>query len=82
MVTRKLRRRAHCDPTPLSEGKRRKAATLSSLVYVLDDSEVEDDLKSLCKVSLLWCLCVCQQTCALVTRESECTCQEKPSTRY
>ena len=54
MVTRKLRRRAHCDPVPLSDGKRRKAATLSSLVYVLDDSEVEDDLKSLCQVSLLW----------------------------
>lgn len=49
IVTRKLRRRQHCDPAPLSE-KRRKAATLSSLVYVLDDSEVEDDLKLLYKV--------------------------------
>lgn len=48
MVTRKLRRRQHCDPTPSSE-KRRKAATLSSLVYVLDDSEVEDDVKIICK---------------------------------
>ena len=52
MVTRKLRRRQHCDPTPSSE-KRRKAATLSSLVYVLEDSEVEDDIKLICKVSTL-----------------------------
>lgn len=49
MVTRKLRRRAHCDSTPLSEGKRRKA-TAHSLVYLLDDSEVEEDMKTLCKV--------------------------------
>ncbi len=55
MVTRKLRRRAHCD-TPLSEGKRRKAAALS-LVYLLDDSEVEEDMRTLCKViSVSLCL--------------------------
>ncbi len=80
MVTRKLRRRAHCDPVPLSDGKRRKAATLSSLVYVLDDSEVEDDLKSLCQVSLLWLVGV-STNIAVGTRKSDCTCQEKPSTR-
>ena len=51
MVTRKLRRR-HCDPVPTIE-KRRKMATLSSLVYVLEDSEVEDDVKLLCKVHMI-----------------------------
>ena len=48
MVTRKLRRR-HYDPLPVSD-KRRKPAPLSSVVYVLDDSEVEDDLKLIYKV--------------------------------
>lgn len=48
MVTRKLRRR-HYEPLPLPE-KRRKLAPLSSLVYVLDESEVDDDLKIIFKV--------------------------------
>lgn len=52
MVTRKLRRRAHCDPSSLSDGKRRKTAT-HSLVYLLDDMEVEDDVRTLCKVRLV-----------------------------
>ena len=49
MVTRKLRRR-HYDPLPMPE-KRRKLAPLSSLVYVLDEHEVDDDLKVIFKVS-------------------------------
>lgn len=48
MVTRKLRRR-HCDPVPTVE-KRRKVAPLSSLVYILDESEVDDDIKVIFKV--------------------------------
>ena len=50
MVTRKLRRR-HYDPLPMPE-KRRKLAPLSSLVYVLDEHEVDDDLKVIFKVRL------------------------------
>ena len=49
MVTRKLRRR-HYDPLPIPE-KRRRPAPLSSLVYVLDEHEVEDDIKVIFKVS-------------------------------
>ena len=49
MVTRKLRRR-HYEPLPIPE-KRRKLAPLSSLVYVLDEHEVDDDLKVIFKVS-------------------------------
>lgn len=45
MVTRKLRRR-HYDPLPTVE-KRRKVAPLSSLVYVLEDSDVEEDMKTI-----------------------------------
>ena len=48
MVTRKLRRR-HYEPLPMPE-KRRKLAPLSSLVYVLDEHEVDDDLKVIFKV--------------------------------
>ena len=48
MVTRKLRRR-HCDPVPTVE-KRRKVAPLSSLVYILDENEVDDDIKVIFKV--------------------------------
>ena len=48
MVTRKLRRR-HYEPLPLPE-KRRKLAPLSSLVYVLEEQEVDDDLKVIFKV--------------------------------
>ena len=48
MVTRKLRRR-HYEPLPIPE-KRRKLAPLSSLVYVLDEHEVDDDLKVIFKV--------------------------------
>lgn len=47
MVTRKLRRR-HYEPLPIPE-KRRKLAPLSSLVYVLDEHEVDDDLKVIFK---------------------------------
>jgi Sin3 histone deacetylase corepressor complex component SDS3 len=47
MVTRKLRRR-HYEPLPMPE-KRRKLAPLSSLVYVLDEHEVDDDLKVIFK---------------------------------
>lgn len=47
MVTRKLRRR-HYEPLPLPE-KRRKSTPVSSLVYVLDDSEVDEDLKVIFK---------------------------------
>ncbi|KAL5477171.1 hypothetical protein EMCRGX_G023924 [Ephydatia muelleri] len=49
MVTRKLRRR-HYDPLPIPAAeKRRKSAPLSTLVYVLDESEVEEDLKVIFK---------------------------------
>ncbi len=48
MVTRKLRRR-HYDPLPTVE-KRRKVAPLSSLVYVLEDSDVEEDMKTIFRV--------------------------------
>ena len=48
MVTRKLRRR-HYEPLPMPE-KRRKLAPLSSLVYILDENEVDDDLKVIFKV--------------------------------
>ena len=48
MVTRKLRRRPH-DPLPAVE-KRRKPTPLSSLVYVLDEGEVDEDLKVIFKV--------------------------------
>ena len=48
MVTRKLRRRPH-DPLPAVE-KRRKLTPLSSLVYVLDEGEVDEDLKVIFKV--------------------------------
>ena len=48
MVTRKLRRR-HYDPMPTSE-KRRKVAPISSLVYVLEDNDVEEDIKMIFKV--------------------------------
>ena len=47
MVTRKLRRRPH-DPLPAVE-KRRKLTPLSSLVYVLDEGEVDEDLKVIFK---------------------------------
>lgn len=47
MVTRKLRRRPH-DPLPAVE-KRRKPTPLSSLVYILDEGEVDDDLKVIFK---------------------------------
>ena len=49
MVTRKLRRR-HYEPLPMPD-KRRKLAPLSSLVYVLDEQEVDDDLKVIFKVN-------------------------------
>ena len=49
MVTRKLRRRPH-DPLPAVE-KRRKLTPLSSLVYVLDEGEVDEDLKVIFKAS-------------------------------
>ena len=49
MVTRKLRRR-HYDPLPTVE-KRRKVAPLSSLVYVLEENEAEEDVKMIFKVS-------------------------------
>lgn len=53
MVTRKLRRRPH-DPLPAVE-KRRKPTPLSSLVYILEEGEVDDDLKVIFKVTLfLW----------------------------
>ena len=48
MVTRKLRRRPH-DPLPAVE-KRRKLTPVSSLVYVLDEGEVDEDLKVIFKV--------------------------------
>lgn len=48
MVTRKLRRR-HYDPLPTVE-KRRKVAPISSLVYVLEDHDVDDDIKMIFKV--------------------------------
>ncbi len=51
MVTRKLRRR-HYEPLPMVE-KRRKVAPLSSLVYVLEENEVEEDVKMIFKVCLL-----------------------------
>ena len=47
MVTRKLRRR-HYEPLPTVE-KRRKVAPLSSLVYVLEESEVDEDIKMIFK---------------------------------
>ena len=49
MVTRKLRRRPH-DPLPAVE-KRRKLTPLSSLVYVLDEGEVDEELKVIFKVT-------------------------------
>ncbi|XP_065889685.1 sin3 histone deacetylase corepressor complex component SDS3-like [Dysidea avara] len=45
--TRKLRRRAN-DPIPVPE-KRRKAVTLSSLMYLLDDQEIDEDLRTIYK---------------------------------
>lgn len=48
MVTRKLRRR-HYEPLPTVE-KRRKVVPLSSLVYVLEENEVDEDLKMIFKV--------------------------------
>lgn len=48
MVTRKLRRRPH-DPLPAVE-KRRKPTPLSSLVYILDEGDVDEDLKVIFKV--------------------------------
>lgn len=51
MVTRKLRRR-HYDPLPTVE-KRRKVAPISSLVYVLEDHDVDDDIKMIFKVHFL-----------------------------
>lgn len=51
MVTRKLRRRPH-DPLPTVE-KRRKLTPLSSLVYILDEGEVDEDLKIIFKVQYL-----------------------------
>ena len=48
MVTRKLRRR-HYDPLPTVE-KRRRAAPLSSLVYVLDENEMDEDIRMIFKV--------------------------------
>lgn len=48
MVTRKLRRR-HYDPLPTVE-KRRKVAPLSSLVYMLEENEVDEDIKMIFKV--------------------------------
>ncbi len=48
IVTRKLRRR-NCDPLPPVE-KRRKVAPLSSLVYVLEENEMDEDVKAICKV--------------------------------
>lgn len=48
MVTRKLRRR-HYDPMPTSE-KRRKVAPISSLVYILEDNDVDEDMKMIFKV--------------------------------
>ena len=54
MVTRKLRRRPH-DPLPTVE-KRRKLTPLSSLVYILDEGEVDEDLKIIFKVQYLVCV--------------------------
>lgn len=48
MVTRKLRRR-HYDPMPTVE-KRRKVTPISSLVYMLEENEVEEDIKTIFKV--------------------------------
>lgn len=48
MVTRKLRRR-HYEPLPTVE-KRRKVVPLSSLVYILEENEVDEDLKMIFKV--------------------------------
>lgn len=48
MVTRKLRRR-HYEPIPTVE-KRRKVAPLSSLVYMLEENDVEEDIKMIFKV--------------------------------
>ena len=55
MVTRKLRRRHNLDPLPPAE-KRRKPTPHSSLVYVLEESEVDEDMKLIFKVG---CLFVC-----------------------
>jgi len=52
MVTRKLRRRNY-DPLPAVE-KRRKVAPLSSLVYVLEENEVDEDMKTIFKVRVHW----------------------------
>lgn len=48
MVTRKLRRR-HYEPMPTVE-KRRKVVPLSSLVYMLEENDVEEDIKMIFKV--------------------------------
>ena len=48
MVTRKLRRRNY-EPLPTVE-KKRKVAPLSSLNYMLDECEMDDDLKAISKV--------------------------------
>ncbi len=53
MVTRKLRRR-HYDPLPTVE-KRRRAAPLSSLVYILDESEMDEDIRMIFKVCTVHC---------------------------
>jgi Sin3 histone deacetylase corepressor complex component SDS3 len=47
MTTRKLRRRLN-EPLP-TQDKRRKNTSLSSLMYVLSDSEIMDDLRSIYK---------------------------------
>lgn len=44
-VTRKLRRRPN-DPVPVVE-KRRKPTTGQLLVYMLDEKEIENDLKTI-----------------------------------
>lgn len=54
MVTRKLRRR-HYDPLPTVE-KRRRAAPLSSLVYVLEENEMDEDIRMIFKVCFSLCV--------------------------
>ncbi|XP_011410137.1 PREDICTED: sin3 histone deacetylase corepressor complex component SDS3-like [Amphimedon queenslandica] len=48
MVTRKLRRRNY-ESLPLPEKRRRSSPFFSTLVYELDENDIEEDLKYICK---------------------------------
>lgn len=51
MITRKLRKRNY-EPLAVPEKRRRSSPFFSALVYELEDNEIDDDLKVICKGKL------------------------------